>query len=151
MVMVSAVKESYLYYTEEFIMRSQGRLPRTSNWTRIWNVMGVNRKRKFAYTLELEYPLDLRVLDVILLDTLVVLDRVSFSWILLLMWFHTLLVSPLPLAWFLFFLFFKDFIYSFMTERGRDTGRGRSRLHAGSPTWDSIPGLQDHTRGWRWC
>ena len=28
-------------------------------------------------------------------------------------------------------------------ERGRDTGRGRSRLHAGSPTWDSIPGLQD--------
>ena len=30
-------------------------------------------------------------------------------------------------------------------ERGIDTGRGRSRLHAGSPTWDSIPGLQDHT------
>ena len=29
-------------------------------------------------------------------------------------------------------------------ERGRDTGRGRSRLHAGSPTWDSILGLQDH-------
>ena len=29
-------------------------------------------------------------------------------------------------------------------ERGRDTGRGRSRLHAGSPTWDSIQGLQDH-------
>ena len=29
-------------------------------------------------------------------------------------------------------------------EGGRDTGRGRSRLHAGSPTWDSIPGLQDH-------
>ena len=29
-------------------------------------------------------------------------------------------------------------------ERGRDTGRGRSRLHAGSPKWDSIPGLQDH-------
>ena len=26
-------------------------------------------------------------------------------------------------------------------ERGRDTGGGRSRLHAGSPTWDSIPGL----------
>ena len=32
-------------------------------------------------------------------------------------------------------------------ERGRDTGRGRSRLHAGSPMWDSIPGLQDHTLG----
>ena len=32
-------------------------------------------------------------------------------------------------------------------ERGRDTGRGRSRPHAGSPTWDSIPGLQDHALG----
>ena len=30
-------------------------------------------------------------------------------------------------------------------ERGRDTGRGRSRFHAGSPTQDSTPGLQDHT------
>ena len=29
-------------------------------------------------------------------------------------------------------------------ERSRDTGRGRSRLHAGSLTWDSILGLQDH-------
>ena len=29
-------------------------------------------------------------------------------------------------------------------ERGRDTSRGRSRLQAGRPTWDSIPGLQDH-------
>ena len=29
-------------------------------------------------------------------------------------------------------------------KRGRDTGRGRSRLHAGSPTWDLILGLQDH-------
>ena len=51
-----------------------------------------------------------------------------------------------------FFFFFN--IYTFLkiffinheryTERGRGTGRGRSRLHAGSPTWDSIPGLQDH-------
>ena len=52
--------------------------------------------------------------------------------------------------------FKKYFIYLFMKdreteretdrerERGRDTGRGRSRLHAGSLTWDSIPGLQDH-------
>ena len=31
----------------------------------------------------------------------------------------------------------------------RDTGRGRTRLHAGSPTWDSIPGLQDHDLGGR--
>ena len=30
------------------------------------------------------------------------------------------------------------------TERGRDIGRGRSRLHAGSLMWDLIPGLQDH-------
>ena len=41
-------------------------------------------------------------------------------------------------------------IYLFMRERqrerGRDTGRDRSRLHAGSPTWDSILGLQDHIR-----
>ena len=43
------------------------------------------------------------------------------------------------------------FIYLFMRdrERGRDTGRGRSGLHAGSPTWDSIPGLQDQALGQR--
>ena len=35
------------------------------------------------------------------------------------------------------------------TERGRDPGRGRSRLHAGSPVWDSIRGLQDHALGQR--
>ena len=42
--------------------------------------------------------------------------------------------------------FFKDFIYLFMrdTEREADTGRGRSRLHAGRPMWDSILGPQDH-------
>ena len=34
-------------------------------------------------------------------------------------------------------------------ERGRDTGGGRSRLHAGSLTWDLIPGLQDRTLGQR--
>ena len=28
--------------------------------------------------------------------------------------------------------------------RDRDIGRGKSRLHAGSPMWDLIPGLQDH-------
>ena len=49
-------------------------------------------------------------------------------------------------------IFFKIlFIYSWETkkERGRDTGRERSRLHAGSPIWDSIPGLQDHAPGQR--
>ena len=54
---------------------------------------------------------------------------------------------------------FLRFIYLFMIdlerereregERGRDTGRGRSRLHAGSPTWDSIPRLLDHALGQR--
>ena len=34
-------------------------------------------------------------------------------------------------------------------ERGRDTGGGRSRLHARSLTWDSIPGLQDRALGQR--
>ena len=43
------------------------------------------------------------------------------------------------------YFFFKHFIYLFM--RGRDTGRGRSRLHAGSPRWDSILGLRDHALG----
>ena len=44
-------------------------------------------------------------------------------------------------------LFFKDFIYLFMRDTQRDTGRGRSRLHAGSPTWDLIPSLQDQALG----
>ena len=44
------------------------------------------------------------------------------------------------------YIFFKDFIYLFMrdTERGRDIGRGRSRLLTGILMWDSIPGSQDH-------
>ena len=49
------------------------------------------------------------------------------------------------------FFFKKHFIYLFIhgrhRDRGRDIGRGRSRLHAGSLMWDSIPGLQDHTLG----
>ena len=54
--------------------------------------------------------------------------------------------------YFFIFIFLKIFfIYLFMTERerDRDTGRGRSRLHAGSLTWDSILGLQDHALGGR--
>ena len=34
-------------------------------------------------------------------------------------------------------------------ERDRDTGGGKSRIHAGSPTQDSIWGLQDHALGGR--
>ena len=48
-----------------------------------------------------------------------------------------------------FFSFFLNFVYLFMGDRGRDTGKGRSRLHAGSPMWDSILGPQDHTLGQR--
>nr|XP_055192508.1 suppressor of cytokine signaling 2 isoform X2 [Nyctereutes procyonoides] len=45
-----------------------------------------------------------------------------------------------------------DFFYLFMrdTERSRDTGRGRSRLHAGSPTRDSIPGPRGHALSGRY-
>ena len=48
---------------------------------------------------------------------------------------------------------FKRFIYLFIHERhrerekGRDTGRGRSKLHTGSLMWELIPGLQDHALG----
>ena len=42
-----------------------------------------------------------------------------------------------------FFLRFYLFIHERHQERGRDTGRGRSRLHAGSPMWDSIPELRN--------
>uniref|UniRef100_A0A8C0LQD3 Nucleolar and spindle associated protein 1 n=1 Tax=Canis lupus dingo TaxID=286419 RepID=A0A8C0LQD3_CANLU len=33
------------------------------------------------------------------------------------------------------------------SQNGSQTSAGRSRLHAGSPMWDSIPGLQDHALG----
>ena len=49
-----------------------------------------------------------------------------------------------------FFFFFKRidlFVYSRDTHRGRDTGRGRSRHHAGSLTWNSILGPQDRALG----
>ena len=49
--------------------------------------------------------------------------------------------------------FLRFFIHLFMRhterdrERVRDPGRGRSRLHAGSLMWDSIPGAQDQALG----
>ena len=43
---------------------------------------------------------------------------------------------------FLFVCFLR--FYLFMRHTGRDTGKGRSRLPAGSRMWDSILGLQDH-------
>ena len=51
--------------------------------------------------------------------------------------------------------FFKDFIYLFMIVTQRETERQRHRQRekqapcTGSPTWDSIPGLQDHAPGQR--
>ena len=43
-----------------------------------------------------------------------------------------------------FFLRCYLFIHERHRERRRHRQRERSRLHAGSPMWDSIPGLQDH-------
>ena len=40
------------------------------------------------------------------------------------------------------FIFKKYSIY-LLRERERERGRGRSRLHEGSPMWDSIPGPRD--------
>ena len=48
-----------------------------------------------------------------------------------------------------FFFFLRLFIHERHTERRRDTGRGRSRLPAGSPMWDSILGPQGHALSWR--
>ena len=42
------------------------------------------------------------------------------------------------------FLRFYLFIYERHKEKGRDIGRGRSRLLKGSAMQDSIPGLWDH-------
>ena len=47
-------------------------------------------------------------------------------------------------ALFFFLKRFYLFIHERHTERGRNIGKGESRLHAGSPMWDSIPGLRDH-------
>ena len=46
----------------------------------------------------------------------------------------------------------KKMIYQFESRRipsYGNTGRGKSRLRAGSPRWDLILGLQDHTLCWR--
>ena len=50
---------------------------------------------------------------------------------------------PRGVGSFFFFLRFYLFIHERHRVRGRDTGRGRSRLPAGSPMWDSIPGPWD--------
>ena len=53
--------------------------------------------------------------------------------------------QPCDLYTYLLFLKrFYLFIHERHGERGRDTGRGRSRLSVGSPIQDSIPGPRDH-------
>ena len=49
----------------------------------------------------------------------------------------------------IFFLKIYLFIHERHRERGRDIGRGRNRLLEGSPVWDSILVLWDHTLSWR--
>ena len=51
------------------------------------------------------------------------------------------LISALPSFFIRFYLFTRHA----ERERGRHTSQGRSRLHAGSPIWDSIQGLQDRS------
>lgn len=53
MIMVSALKESYMCCTEEVIMGSWEDFHDLVVELRSEVVMGVNRQRKFAYTLEL--------------------------------------------------------------------------------------------------
>ena len=66
----------------------------------------------------------------------------SFMWVT---WFLEKALVSLGIFLISFF-FFYDFIYLSMrdTERGRDTGRGRSRLPSGSPMQDSIPKPRGH-------
>ena len=56
---------------------------------------------------------------------------------------------PNPLYQFKTSLLKKKRLYLFIHERGRDIGRGGSRLPAWSLRWDSIPGPQDHALRWR--
>ena len=60
-------------------------------------------------------------------------------------WAPGLAVPSGPQAGVTPFFFKKDFVYLFMRdkERGRETGRGRSRLPVGSPMRDSIPEPRD--------
>ena len=63
------------------------------------------------------------------------------------MFFVAFLGQDLDLIFFVSLFFFKRFylfIHERHRERGRDIGRGRSRLSSGSLMWDSIPGPWDH-------
>ena len=57
--------------------------------------------------------------------------------------------EPKPRVGHLFFLKIYLFIYDRERSLPLYLGGERSRLHAGSPMWDSILGLQDHTLGQR--
>ena len=58
--------------------------------------------------------------------------------------FHLHSLQPADTWLFLKKYFIYFFIHERYTERGRDMGRGRSRLPTGSPIWDSVPGPWDH-------
>ena len=73
-------------------------------------------------------------------DTYTVTVRSRFAACLL--HFHALISSHVFGCF--FFLRFCLFIHERHRKRGRDIGRGRCRLPVGSPTWNSIPGPQDH-------
>ena len=49
----------------------------------------------------------------------------------------------------IYFFFKKKILFIYSWETHRERGRGRSRLHAGSLTWDLIPELQDNALGQR--
>ena len=59
--------------------------------------------------------------------------------------FDSCFASSKNIYLFSLFKIFYLFILERHRERGRDTGRGRTRTsHGGRWMWDSIPGLQDH-------
>ena len=58
------------------------------------------------------------------------------------------------ISWYFFFLKIYLFIHSERAKREAETQADMQTqvdtgFHAGSPMWDSIPGLQDHTPGCR--
>ena len=98
--------------------------------------------RIHKYLLETFQTLDIKEMLILSLKLLSIYNMHNCLLSFLIFFYHNRLISIC-----FFFLRFYLFIHDRRREReiGRDTGRGRSRLRAGSPPWDSIPSLQDHT------